>query len=207
MARRIGDLHPDDRTARIEIRTRLRALREQQDLSQRDLARLLGLGQGNIGRFEREGVDQSKTSSIAAFARVLGHRLTLTPTGFPAPSRFRPWTANTNLADRLLADLVETWNVGAFGGADGWLAAHTLHTLVGIRIACGVHQHQVGRVLGVSEQSVSLTERNAADNQLVTLQRYARALAKASRHRGGYLAVGLETAHQQQHTHEPPVSL
>ncbi len=96
---------------------------------------------------------------------------------------------------------MNTCNVGAFGGADGWLAARTLHDLVGIRIACGVRQELLGRVLGVSEQSVSLTERNAADNQLVTLQRYARALARASRHKGGYLAVGLDPIEHDQRKH------
>lgn len=206
MARRVDDLHPDDYNTRIEIRTQLRELREQQGLSQRALGRLLGLGQGNIGRFEREGVDQSKTSTVAGFARVLKHRLTLTPIGFPPPARFRR-TADMHPADRLLADLVETWNVGAFGGTDGWLAARTLHDLVGIRNACGVRQDRLGRVLGVSEQSVSLTERGTADNQLVTLQRYARALARASRYKGGYLAVAVEPAHQPKQPSNPPVSV
>lgn len=196
MARHIPDLHPDDQTVRIELRARFRALREQRGLSQRDLGELMGLGQGNIGRLERAGVDQSKTSTVARWARVLGHRLTLTPQGFPAPVRWRRKTGDPG-AD-LMAALVNTYNVGAFGGTDGWLAARTLHDLVGIRIACGVRQEQLGRVLGVSEQSVSLTERNAADNQLVTLQRYARGLARASRHKGGYLAVGIDPIEHDQ---------
>lgn len=197
MARRISDLHPDDQATRIELRGRLRALREQQGLSQRDLGRLLDLGQGNIGRLERAGVDQSKTSTIARWARMLGHRLTLTPTGFPPPvSSWRRKDSDPGAA--LFNALVATCNVGAFGGSDGWLAARTLHDLVGIRIACGVRQELLGRVLGVSEQSVSLTERNAADNQLVTLQRYARGIARASRHKGGYLAVGLDPIERDQ---------
>lgn len=209
MARRIEDLHPDDYATRIELRGQLRALREQCGLSQRDLGKLLGLHQGNIGRMEREGVDQSKTSTVAGWARVLWRRLTLTPIGFPPPARWRRRTADMHPADRLLADLVETWNVGAFGGTDGWLAARTLYDLVGIRIACGVRQDQLGQVLGISEQSISLTERGTADNQLVTLQRYARGLARASRHKGGFLAVGLDPIehHQPKQHPDPPVSV
>lgn len=190
MARRINDLHPDDFRARTELRGRLRAIRERQGISQRDMGRLVDLSQGNVGRFEREGVDQSKTSTVARYARALGYRLTLTPIGFPRPVRWR--RQKDDLAARVFDALVVTYNVAAFGGADGWLAAHTLHDLVGIRVACGVRQDQLGRVLGVSEQSVSLTERDAADNQLVTLQRYARGLARTSRHRDGYLLVGLD---------------
>lgn len=201
MARRIGDLHPDDLAARVELRAQLRRIREQAGLSQRDFAPLVGRSQPGVGKFERDGVDQSKTSTIAAWARALGHRLVLAPIGFPRPVRWRRQNNPSSPVDRLLFDLVSTYNVGAFGGPDGWLAAVTLNDLVGIRIACGVSQEQLGRVLGVSEQCVSLTERNAADNQLVTLQRYARAVARASRHRGGYLAVGLDPIVHDQAQH------
>lgn len=201
MAGRIEDLHPDDYTARIAIRTQLRAIREATGLSQRDMKELLGLDQGQVSKMERTGVDQSKTATIARWARALGYRLTLTPTGFPPPARRRP--DSTNPVAATLAALVETYNVGAFGGADGWLAARTLHDLVGIRIACSVSPAQLARVLGISEQSVILTDRGTGDNQLVMLQRYARGIARASRHQGGYLAAGLEPVDQPEQASTP----
>lgn len=196
MARRVVDLDPADYTARIELRARFRLLREQAGLSQREFGKLTGQQQGTVSKFERTGVDQAMTSTIARWARWLDHRLTLTPVGFPRPVR---WRRQSDRGADLLAALVTTHNVAAFGGADGWMAASTLYDLVGIRVACGVSQERLAQVLGISEQSISLTERGFADNQLATLQKYARALARASRHRGGHLTIGLDPIDQPQH--------
>jgi DNA-binding XRE family transcriptional regulator len=204
MARRIPDLEPADYNARIHLRAHLRALRERTGVSQRDFAPRLGLEQGSLSKMERTGVDQSKTSTVARWARALDHRLTLTPIGFPEPVR---WRRQSNSND-LLNALVTTGNIGALGGADGWVAAYALHKLVGIRLACGVSQDQLSRILGISEQAISLTERGASDNQLAWLQRYARGVARASQHRSGYLALALDpTGADQPERANPPVDI
>jgi transcriptional regulator with XRE-family HTH domain len=194
MARRIPDLHPDDYTTRIELRAQLRRIREAAGLSQRDMKPLLGFDQGTISKMERLGVEQAKTATVARWARALGHRLTLTPTGFPPPVRWRRQSRGNDPVAGLLSALAGTGaGEGAvFGGSDEWLAARTLNDLVGIRVACAVSQERLAQVLGISEAAISLTELGTADNQLVTLQRYARAVARVSRYRCGYLAVSLD---------------
>lgn len=208
--RRIVDLHPDDHTTRVELRTRLVTIREELGMTQHAFSeKYLGHGKGgssSIGKLERVGVEQSKVSTIARWARILGYRLTLTPTGFPAPAR---WRRQNGGRAQLLARLVAADAVTGIGGADGWLAARTLHALTGIRIACGVTQAAVAQVQGITKESVSITEGGFADNQLVVLQRYARAVARASRYRSGYLAVGLDPigAGQPEQASTHPASL
>ena len=194
MARHVDDLHPDDLTARIDLRARLCSIREQAGLTTRDTATRMGVDVANFRRLERQGVTQSRYATVARWARALDHRLVLTPEGFPNPVRWR--LHDVSHRERTLTALVDTYNVAALGGHDGWAAAKLLRDLTGIRVACGISQRRLADTIGVTEQCVSLFEVSLSDPMLVMCQRYARAVAGACRPRryGALLRVGLEAA-------------
>lgn len=187
MARTIADLHPDDAAARETLRTQLRAVRETAGLSQRQLGERLGTDQANIRRLEQQGVRQSRTGTVARWARALGHELVLEPVDLPSPSLFRRPSRASGVDEILTAILHGPELTGP-----EWKAAHVMAQLIGIRNAAGVTQHALAARLGLTYQAIAFTEQATADTALVVLQRYARGIAQCSRYRTGRLDVRLE---------------
>jgi hypothetical protein len=196
MSRIIRDLHPDDLTARLQLGAALVRIREDTGTSRAQVAsRIGGVHPSNLGRLERTGIGQSRTCTVGNWARALNHQLTLTPVGFPRPHRWYPYELAPTI--RAVHALLDTHNVAAFGGPVGFHVAHVVRDLIGIRVACGVSQAKLADWLGVSEQNISLFETSFKDTILANLQRYARGLAQASRHRAGFLELGLYPAGEQ----------
>lgn len=194
MARRIADLDERDYQTRIALRAQLRALRVDQGVSQRELGDRLGGRDGScVRRLERQGVDQSRTSTVMRWARALGKTLALEPVGFPRPATFiRP--SKSSDVDALLSAILP----GLTG--DEWDIARMIEKLAGIRIACSVSQEKLADRLNLTEQAVSFFETSAADTALVMLQRHARGIAKCSRRPDAHLAVRLEDPAPQPET-------
>ena len=185
MARRIADLDERDYQVRIALRAELRALREQQGLSQHALGERMSMDGAGVRRLERQGVDQSRASTVMRWAHALGRTLVMEPVGFPRPARFvRPSKANE--VDLLLSAILP-----GLTGAE-WDVARLIEKLAGIRIACYVSQLRLADRLNVTEQAVSFFETSAADTALVMLQRHARGIAKCSHRADAHLAVRLE---------------
>lgn len=187
MARTIPDLDERDFTVRDQLRQQLRQLREDQGISQRELAERIGCDASGIRRLERQGVLQSRLGTTIRWAGGLRHTLVTEPVGFPPPRRvWRPPAATG--VDAILAMLVHTEGITG----DDWAAPRLIGTLVGIRVACGVTQRELAGRLHLSEQAVSFMETATMDSALVVVQRYARAVAVCSQWRSGYLGVWLQ---------------
>lgn len=193
MARRVADLDERDYQVRIAIRGELRRLREEQGLSQRALGERLGIEGSGVRRLERDGVDQSRTSTVMRWARALGKELVLKPVGFPRPAPIvRP--SKSNDVDLLLSAILPDLT------GDAWAVARMVETLTGIRVACYVSQLRLAEQLDLTDQAVSVFETSAADAALVMLQRHARAIARCSRRPDAHLAVRLEDPAPQPET-------
>jgi transcriptional regulator with XRE-family HTH domain len=191
MGRRINDLDDRDFQARTAMRIQLRARRETLGLSQRALGQILGYAAANIRRLEREGVDQSYTTTIMRWARALGFRLMMQPVGFPPPAR-----SIGDSVDDLMAALGAEIDLGGTAG-DAWEVNRLTAELVGIRLACRVTQPQLARQFKTTDQNVSLIETSGNSTALVVLQRHARAIGRCSWRPDAHLAVWLddETTH------------
>lgn len=188
MARRIDDLDQRDLQTRLAIRAQLRARREQLGMSQQALGDLLSTGASNVRRLERQGVDQSYTTTIMKWARMLGLRLAITPVGFPPPAR-----VGADRVDDLLAAVSgQMHTVGGTDNADQWEVTRLMRALSGIRVACAVTQRQMAARMGVCGQAASLVEISGSSTALVVLQRHARAIARCSRRSQAYLDVRLD---------------
>ncbi len=184
MGRRVDDLSPADRDARIDVRTRLRARRIELGLSQRQLGRRLGYEAANIRRLEREGVDQSYTVTVMRWARALDMQLGLTPVGFPRPGYY--------YRDMVAAMVTAMATAGPGEAEDAAEVAGLVQQLVALRIACGVSQDQLAKRIGTTDKNVSLIETAGSATALVVLQRHARAIGKCAARPEAHLAVTLQ---------------
>ncbi len=201
MARHVHDLHPDDHAARVRIHRQLRQLRRDTGMRRRDVADRMGMDPANLGRLERNGADQSRAVTIAAWARALDHRLVLTLDGYPPPCPWRRQEQTPRM--NVIAALLETRNVAAFGGEDAYRIAALTVDLIGVRNACGVSQRALAAQLNVSEACVSQFENGITESLLALLQRYARGITYAGRYRSrrctpsAHLAVAVVPADEQ----------
>lgn len=190
MAGRVEDLDRRDRMRRIVLRADLRQAREDQGLSQRQLAERLGIDQPGVGRYERG--DQWKITTVLRWARALSSRVVLRPSGFPPAGRSMYWGKNADI-EGALNDILGTVHVSDPDRDDEWAVAKLLSELAGVRAACGVSQKRLAARLGISEQSVSLFEGADHGTSVAMAQRYTRALGLESG-RKGLLNVALEPA-------------
>lgn len=165
----LTDLHPDDLTARLNLRDMLIEQRVEQGLSQAALARHIGLSQSAIAKAET-GTNWH-IAVLQRIARGLNVRILLYPDDIPGG----PYNDPT-------ADLFRPTDPHR---ADQWDQTNLLANLVAARQACGLTQRQVGEILGSSESAVGNYERTKTGLMLISPQRYCRAI-------GGTLALELE---------------
>ncbi|MCZ7434790.1 helix-turn-helix transcriptional regulator [Micromonospora sp. WMMC241] len=163
------DLHPDDHTARINLRNMLVERRVDLGYSQAALAQHIGASQGWVANIET-GTNWH-IAVLQRLARGINARIVLYPDGVPggpydnpAAGLFRP----TDPTD-----------------ADRWDQQNLLADLATAREATGLTRRQVGERLGCSGSAVGNYERTRTGLVLISPQRYCRAI-------GGRLAVELE---------------
>lgn len=176
MSPRIEDLHPDDAATRTALRNQLRLIRQHAGLGQRATAHRYGVRQSGFARIETG--DQWLTTTVHRWARTLGHRAVLQPSGFP-PVRLPVGVFTAVTPTR--PDLVDAWSVSLLQGE-----------LAAIRTAVGVTQTRLAAILGTCVAAVSAFEQSTNGTRLVYAQRYTRALARAANRPTAHLHVRLE---------------
>lgn len=166
----IADLHPDDLTARLNLRAALVERRHEHGLSQARLAQTMGLSQTAIAHVEK-GTNWHLLV-LQRYAHAVNLRIIAYPDALPgvgtihdpAADAFRP--ADPERAHR-------------------WDQANLIGNLAAARRAVGLTQAIVAERLGATENAVGNYEHTKAGVVLISPQRYCRAI-------GGALALEVE---------------
>lgn len=162
----LPDLHPDDRTARLAIGTRLFALRRAAGLSRERLGDRIGISKGSVQALEISRDGRWMIGSMQRWARALGQRATFTIDGLPGR------------APNLLADLYTVIRPDTVADVDELERARLRLELARARRALHITAAELAGRMGLAAGSVGPFERDGIhfDIALHTCQRYARAL-------------------------------
>lgn len=168
-----------DDQVRHELHQHLVALRHQGGFSRADVAERLDRTPQAVSMWERTPPAKSLVRTYQAYARAVGHRLTLTPVGFVA----MPPTPEVAV---LLG--LEASSSGA--EQDRCHVRVVTAQLVALRRWSGRTCKEFGRVFDRSDKAVWKFETGDDDPYLATLQRYTRAL-------GGSLGFDLQCLYER----------
>lgn len=166
----IPDLHPDDGSARRDLRHMLVRLREDSGISQRQLAARIGAAGSAVARFETR--EPRRCTLAGRIAAGLHHRVVAHPDGVPGGPYDDPTVTLFRPSDP--------------AAAVAWDQQQLKASLVAARTACGWTQARLAAALGVNPHVVSVFERSGDVPLLATCQRYLRVL-------GGHLWIGVES--------------
>lgn len=166
MAYAFPDLHPDDHTARVQVRDRLVAARHTATLSRPALAARLGVATSTIQSIE-EGTDRCRASTLQRYARALNLRMVFHLDDLPDP----------NLVPDPLADVWQQMLAASPDHEDEIERRLLRLNLIRCRQAAGISREQQARTLGLARAGLSRFEYTATGDIAVHVaQRYARAL-------------------------------
>lgn len=165
-----ADLHPDDRTARLQLRDLLVSWRHEVDISQAALATRIGGKQSAVARFETR--EPLRITPARRIAHGLGLRLVMYPDGVPGGPFDDPTVLPFRPTD--------------FEAAAAWDQRQLMPALSAARHARGHTQKSLAAVLGTTEDALSEFERTTHGLLFASVQRYCRAL-------DGFLWLGVES--------------
>lgn len=156
--------HPDDLAARLALRDRLRAVREQERGWPRSVvAWHLGIAVGTLAQAEGWRTGVGALSTVAVWANTLGLSFTVEAQGVPG------------YADNPVAAALEaTWP------DDAHQHVAECDRLIEARKTLRLSLETMGRHMGVAAYAVTKLEaRETGDTRVASWQRYARALGRA----------------------------